>query len=103
MSDLISRRALIYALSDLQMGSFSENGWELEYNLLTRIIRGVESTPTAYNVDSVVAEMEEIRKVFAEGKQLYGYCIKHGDCGDTNCFDCVLTNAIEIVRKGGAV
>lgn len=100
MSDLISRRALIYALSDLQMGSFSENGWELEYNLLTRIIRGVESTPTAYNVEKVVEELEEIRKAFVEGKQLYGYCIKHGDCADTNCFGCVLGNAIEIVKGG---
>lgn len=43
---------------DWQM-ELSEVGSEREYNLLDMIIRGVESEPTAFDLESVIAELEK--------------------------------------------
>lgn len=64
----------------------------LNYNNHQNITAGamkdmINTTPTAYDVEEVVAELEELRKVKVD--MISGYC------------QSTISKAIDIVRKGG--
>lgn len=64
----------------------------------------IHNAPTAYDVNKVVEELEEM----IHPKQLYfckyarGGC-KHLDNNDKDCMECIVENTIEIVKHGGGV
>jgi hypothetical protein len=60
-------------------------------------------TPTAYDVEKVVAELEEMikPKQFYFCKYAKGGC-KYIDDDKKDCMECVVEHAIEIVKRGGA-
>ena len=110
MSDLISRSNLIMCLSDYALQE-SPNDNEstgeqriskMIYDAIQNCISCVEEQPTAYDIGNVVSELEEM----IHPKQLYfckyarGGC-KHLDNNDKDCMECVVENAIEIVKQGG--
>jgi len=60
----------------------------------------VDAIPTAFDLDKVVAELEEYSKVCAG----FEFCKERNRkelCDGRNCFECVMSDAIEIVRNGG--
>ena len=59
------------------------------------VIRNIKNAPTAYDVEKVVAKLEEERKEVHRGMN------KFGTTTDLVCMDGTLISAIEIVRKGG--
>ena len=100
MSDLISRSELIMRLSDYALQE-SPNDNEstgeqriskMIYDAIQNCISCVEEQPTAYSVDKVVEELEEIRAKKTCNKE---------KC-DTKeiCRICVVDDAIEIVKQG---
>lgn len=110
MSDLISRSNLIMRMSDYALQE-SPNDNEstgeqriskMIYDAIQNCISCVEEQPTAYDIGNVVSELEEM----IHPKQLYfckyakGGC-KHLDNNDKDCMECVVENAIEIVKQGG--
>lgn len=64
-------------------------------------IQLIEEHPTAYDVEKVVAELEEAKEKIARED----YCrTKHyieNDCEHKDCFKCCAEYLIDIVRKGG--
>lgn len=92
MSDLISRKGLNDALIDL----FQEID---DMYIAGRVISLVNLQPTAYDIDKVVEQLEDLKKHEADGScPKIGMCIK----GAESCATCCTDTAIEIV-KGGAV
>ena len=75
---------------------------EMETDGLKALKKYLDMQPTAYSVGKVVEELEEM----IHPKQLYfckyarGGC-KHLDNNDKDCMECVVENAIEIVKQGG--
>ena len=62
----------------------------------------IMAQPTAYSVDKVVEELEEM----IHPKQLYFCKYARGGCkhlynNDKDCMECIVENAIEIVKEGG--
>ena len=110
MSDLISRSELIMRLSDYALQE-SPNDNEstgeqriskMIYDAIQNCISCVEEQPTAYSVDRVVEELEEM----IHPKQLYFCKYARGGCkhlynNDKDCMECIVENAIEIVKQGG--
>ena len=97
-NDLIDRGALVRHLVNWQMESFSEVGHEKEYNLLDMIIRGIENEPTAYNVEKVIKELEEMKKrndEFSKESTFIPYKRKLEYASE------VCAKSINIVRNGG--
>ena len=91
MSDLISRSALFEKLE-------KDSTYDLDfYDSELREI--IETQPTAYDIEKVVAELEEEHKKafgkYREAFELYREEFWRGRMSG-------LTSAIEIVRKGGA-
>ena len=94
MSDLISRSELIKELNKYcgnQRYLVSENIREI-----------INNQPIAYSVGKVVSELEEM----IHPKQLYFCKYARGGCkhlynDDKDCMECVVENAIEIVKQGG--
>ena len=110
MSDLISRSELIMRLSDYALQE-SPNDNEstgeqriskMIYDAIQNCISCVEEQPTAYSVDRVVEELEEM----IHPKQLYFCKYARGGCkhlynNDKDCMECIVEKAIEIVKQGG--
>ena len=108
MSDLISRSELIMRLSDYALQE-SPNDNEstgeqriskMIYDAIQNCISCVEEQPTAYSVDKAVEELEEM----IHPKQLYFCKYARGGCkhlynNDKNCMECIVENAIEIVKQ----
>lgn len=60
----------------------------------------IDEQPTAYDVDKVVEELEEI--IYPQ--RLYFCRVSKGGCNksdDVGCIDCAIQKAIEIVKRGG--
>ena len=100
---LIDADKLILYLNDYALQASPFRGERAEaYNAIKQCIEAVEEQPTAYDIDKVVEELEEM----IHPKQLYfckyakGGC-KHLDNNDMDCMECVVENAIEIVKQGG--
>lgn len=54
-------------------------------------------TPTAYDVEKVVAELVEMRNKDSQGcKDVGNKCLSYTDCGL-----CIMDRAIDIVKRGG--
>lgn len=79
MGDLISRSALIEELN----GIYLDNPYDDKEDILEKAIGIVDHMETAYDVEAVVAELEEMR--FED------------DCGDA----VLLHDAEPIIRNGG--
>ena len=113
MSDLISRSMykskLIKALDVLDK-DYREAILNEDNDLILAIqnqqsaymiaLRLLDNEPTAYSVDKVVDELEEI----ICPKRLYFCRVSKGGCNksdDVGCIDCAIQKAIEIVKRGG--
>ena len=102
MSDLISRSKLIMSLSDYALQE-SPNDNEstgeqriskMIYDAIQNCISCVEEQPTAYSVDKVVDELEEVHETFC----------KNVVCGKLceHCEEYIMFNKnIKIVKQGG--
>lgn len=110
MSDLISRSALIELIQkDIEKtasfmntakkydGSFDKLYGQL--NTLKNYKSIISDSPTVFDVEKVVAELEKMRNEDSQGcKDVVGRkCFSYIDCGL-----CIMDRAIDIVRKGGA-
>ena len=63
-------------------------------------VEEIKQQPTAYDVNKVVEELEEI----ICPKRLYFCRVSKGGCNksdDVGCIDCAIQKAIEIVKRGG--
>lgn len=103
--DLISRKRVIETIWDVfnsyanDSQRFDEYETEAINNAFTVLQKCVENQQTAYSVEKVVAELEELslsyelncHKMIRENK-----CHESEDCGI-----CAFKQAIEIVRNGG--
>ena len=105
MSDLISRSEVNDIIDELEVYTYGRpNTMKVEISVLQlqRFINKLKNIPTAYSVNNVVAELEEM----IYPKQLYfckyarGVC-KHLYNNDKDCMECIVENAIEIVKQGG--
>ena len=100
MSDLISRSALKKEIEGIYL---HVSGVRSGKGILAKcmdsykelVIKMIDEQPTAYNVDAVVAELEEKRKDVRRGMN------KFGSTTDLVCMDGALISAIDIVRKCG--
>ena len=96
MSDLISRSELIKVLNDRATNE-AIMGYMTAYDVTNSIIDEVEEQPTAYSVDKVVKELEEL-------KMRYFLTIANtGDEKSDFAYENVgnaLDKAIEIVKHG---
>ena len=90
MSDLISRGDVINLLCILHIDNVTVNG--------KRVTEYIRELPTAYDVDKVVAELEEMRNEDDQGcKRVQGWkCHSYSDCGL-----CIMDRTIKIVKAGG--
>ena len=104
MSDLISRSNLIMRLSDYALQE-SPNDNEstgeqriskMIYDAIQNCISCVEEHPTAYDIDKVIAKLEEL-----DVKSITRY--KNGNFGDFDGIEYYIKEreAIEIVKQGG--
>ena len=96
MSDLISRSALLKEVEKYKFGAIS-NDTQREY-IKSTILDFINFQPTAYSVDKVVKELEEV-------KMRYFLTIANtGDEKSDFAYENVgnaLDKAIEIVKQGG--
>ena len=121
MSDLVSRSQLLKAFNnkniqitfdlpveevlgeDVDLDGFTTLVQDAIQTYKKMVIDTIKNIPTAYDPDKVVEELEEM----IHPKQLYfckyarGGC-KHLDNDDKDCMECVVENAIEIAKQGGA-
>ena len=71
------------------------------FNLISEIYETIKNQPTAYDVEKVVAELEEkeLLNSSAQAEAQNGMCgnLANYYCGNKDAYN----NAIEIVRKGG--
>lgn len=100
MGRLIDADALIEAMDkrynekkDIVPNNLAEGFMQME--------KLIKEQPTAYDVEKVVAELEEAKEKIAKED----YCrTKHyveNDCEHKDCFKCCAEHIIDIVRKGG--
>lgn len=64
----------------------------------------IKEIPVAYDVEQVVKELEELISMFEENNsqiRYERYCKANRKCKAMDCFTCVLSHAIEIVKGGG--
>ena len=87
MSDLISRSKVIAVLEQLEEHSLSG---KMD---ISNAIYLLENQPTAYSIDKVVEQFEEIR--------VKKTCNKEKCDTKEICRICVVDDAIEIVKQGG--
>lgn len=94
MNDLISRSDVL----ELQRYNFGVSMLNSEEYIK---VSDIEKMSTAYSVDKVVKELEEIinPKEMHFCRVVKGICIHDED--DIECIDCVAERAIEIVKHGG--
>ena len=104
MSDLISRSETMKKLREYAEQKHYNGEVELANGILKAIcfIEYEENIPTAYDVEKVVAELEEMikPKKFYFCKYAKGGC-KHLDNDAKDCLECIVELSIDIVRKGG--
>lgn len=96
MSDLISRSKVISVLEQLEEHSLTG---KMD---ISNAIYLLNNTPTAYDIDKIVEELEEM----IHPKQLYFCKYARGGCkhlynNDKDCMECIVENSIEIVKQGG--
>lgn len=85
-NDLISRKALI---GDMRSRKYIDKA-------LCEIFETVvDDSPTAYDVDAVIQELELVKR------KLRDCDVSEIECFTRDCTDCALEKAIEIVRNGG--
>lgn len=58
----------------------------------------INNMPTAYDVDKVVEQLEEVEKIMTSpvNKDCFGE-----ECRESDCMVCLISKAIEIVKGGG--
>ena len=95
MGDLISRSALIEELHHMIEWDV-ELKQDYEYLGIDDCIR---SMPTAYDIEKVVAELEERRSKF-DCKYCKHFFNGKKEC-DRDCADALIDDLFEIVRRGG--
>lgn len=63
-----------------------------------RIASVIDKQPTAYDVDKVVEQLEEVEKIMTSpvNKDCFGE-----ECRASDCTVCLICKAIEIVKGGG--
>lgn len=66
---------------------------QLEEGVWNSAVEEVKNQPTAYDVEAVVRELEELKKRPGKNCPL-------GCSSDTPCYECMVRQAIEIVRGG---
>ena len=96
MSDLISRSALLKEIAE----EYDLNYGEILINP-KRFYEMVETVPTAYSVEKVVAELEEAKEKIAREDYCRTQHYIENDCEHKDCFKCCAEYLIDIVRKGG--
>lgn len=86
---LIDADELILHLNDyaLQIAPFRNLESTYKYNTVQECIKAVDEQPTAYNVDKVVEQLEDKKKV----------CLENYECLSAQ----ILRQAIVIVKAGG--
>ena len=104
MSDLISRSEVNDVIDELEVYTCGRpNTMKVEISVLQlqRFINKLKNIPTAYDIDNVIEELEEM----IHPKQLYFCKYVRGGCkhlynNDKDCMECIVENAIEIVKQG---
>lgn len=91
MSDLISRSELISRIES----EYREYGEDYDTE---QILGDIEDMPTAYDVDKVVEQLEEVEKIMTSPvtEDCFGE-----ECRASDCTVCLISKAIEIVKGGG--
>lgn len=84
-NDLISRKEAIKVVKTIIQAGLTEEA----------IYAELEEIPTAYDVDAVINELESVKR------KLKNCWAPEDKCLTTECTDCALEKAIEIVRNGG--
>lgn len=74
-------------------------GVELNNGTITDAKIELRNVKTAYNVEKVVAELEEAKEKIA--REDYCRTQHYNDCEHKDCFKCCAEYLIDIVRKGG--
>lgn len=100
MSDLISRSELLKHSG--KVTEYDEAGYSRVYRAVS--VEDIKYQPIAYDVDKVVKELEELLSLFYENNsttRYEKYCKTKVKCKAVNCFECVIGEAIEIVKGGG--
>ena len=66
--------------------------------IIDRYIHIVDKQPTAFDVDKVVEQLEEVEKIMTSpvNKDCFGE-----ECRALDCTVCLISKAIEIVKEGG--
>ena len=79
---------------DLESVTLS-NGTLLNTNTVLLLL---DKYPTAYDVDKVVAQLEEVEKIMTSpvNEDCFGE-----ECKASDCMVCLISKAIEIVKGGG--
>lgn len=93
MSDLISRSTLMSRIES------ERRQWGDDYDV-EQILGDIEDTPTAYDVDKVVEQLEDVGQKMSESKSIQ----KYGKSSPANhrYYKAVsVKRAIEIVKGGG--
>ena len=104
MSDLISRSEVNDVIDELEVYTCGRpNTMKVEVSVLQlqRFINKLKNIPIAYDIDNVIEELEEM----IHPKQLYFCKYARGGCkhlynNDKDCMECIVENAIEIVKAG---
>ena len=95
MSDLISRSALIKVLK-ARATNEAIMGYITAYDVTNSIIDEVEEQPTAYDIDKVVAELEENSSRYTKK-----YVTPYGNNGYRDTKAISIHKAIDIAKRGG--
>lgn len=108
MSDLISRSALIERIKSRKRAFWDCESIDDEYGEILYIVNKqptVESIPKE-KLQEIVERLEEIKNDFENGRYDKKHCEKiiyQHMCVGRNCFECVLSGAIEIVKEVGGM
>ena len=100
MGRLIDADKLILHLNDyaLQEATFMKGGYSGKYDAIQECMKAVEEQPTAFDVEKVVKELEDL-------KMRYYFTIANTGDADKDCAYLNTANAIdraiEIVKRGG--
>ena len=75
-----------------------KNGFLDMYYERQVLIDRIKAQPTAYNVDKVVEQLEEVEKIMTSpvNEDCFGE-----ECRASDCTVCLISKAIEIVKGGG--
>lgn len=99
---LIDADELILHLNDyaLQEATFMHGGYGGKYDAIQECIKAVEEQPTAFDVEKVIAELEEELKLADDEK---ARCIKENPMqfDSAKGYASGIAVAIEIVKRGG--